>query len=255
MTDPLSALVALSQTLGVPERDAAILAEGNTSVRTEPGRMLVKASGSSLGSSTSADFVELRTSPLIDLVNSHGASDDEVSEAMRDAKLDPGAPRPSMEALLHAVCMEETDASVFAHTHPVAINALLCSDQAELLVAGSLFPDQVVVLGRHNLLIPYADPGLALARAVRDGLRRHVDQHARPPKVAYLTNHGIFALAADTAEAVAITDMSIKAARILSGALAVGRPRFLSATEAERIDTRPDELLRRKLLAQRGDRA
>ena len=37
---------------------------------------------------------------------------------------------PSVEAILHAVLYEDTDAQVIAHTHPTAINALLLLDAA-----------------------------------------------------------------------------------------------------------------------------
>jgi hypothetical protein len=42
--------------------------------------------------------------------------------------------------------------------------------------------------------------------------------------------------------------MAVKSARVLLGALAAGSPAFLEAASAERIDTRPDEALRRRLL-------
>ena len=248
MTD----LVTLTRTLAEPDRDLVVLAEGNTSTRVADGVMLVKASGSKMATAADRDFVEVRTTPLVELVASAESDDAEVNRVLLDARLDSGAPKPSMEALLHALCIEEAGAEVVAHTHPTAVNGILCSDRAAELVAGALFPDQVVVMGRHTVLVPYADPGLALARAVRTELHRHLASHDRPPKVIYLVNHGIFVLAASADEALAVTEMTVKAARILAGALAVGKPTYLTDAEAERIDTRPDELHRRKRLA-KGD--
>ncbi|ADD43719.1 class II aldolase/adducin family protein [Stackebrandtia nassauensis] len=245
-------LTELSLTLGQANRDLVILAEGNTSVRLGPGRMLVKASGSTMPTASESDFVELETAPLLELISSESSSDDEIDAVLRAARIDPAGPRPSMEALLHAICLEEAGATVVAHTHPIAVNAILCSDRAETLVAGSLFPDQIVVMGRHNLLVPYADPGLALARSVRDGLRQHRARHGAPPKVVYLVNHGIFVLADSPTQALAITDMTVKSARILLGALSAGEPRYLSDADAERIDVRPDEVRRRERLAAVG---
>jgi hypothetical protein len=49
MAAELRTLVELSRTLGEPSRDLVILAEGNTSIRTEEDRMLVKAGGAQLG--------------------------------------------------------------------------------------------------------------------------------------------------------------------------------------------------------------
>ena len=134
------------------------------------------------------------------------------------------------------------------HTHPRGVNSLLCSDQADTLVGGALFPDQVVVLGRRQLLVPYVDPGLHLAQAVRHHLRDFVLENGSAPKVIYLRNHGLFALASSSAEAVRVTEMAEKVALILGGALAAGRPTFLTAEQVDRIDTRPDERLRRRVL-------
>lgn len=241
-------LVELSRTLGEPERDLVVLAEGNTSVRAAPDNMLVKASGSAMGTASATDFVEVATAPLLELVGSDTTDDALVDATLLAARREPDGPRPSMEALLHAICLRQPGVGVVAHTHPVTVNAILCSDQAPALVDGALFPDQIVVLGRHAVLVPYSDPGLSLARAVSGAIDRHVAAHDRPPKVVYLANHGIFVLAGSPKEALAITEMTVKTARVLQGVLAVGKPRYLTDAEADRIDTRPDEAHRRARL-------
>ena len=91
-----------------------------------------------------------------------------------------------------------------------------------MLATEMLFPDQVVVLGRRPLFVPYVDPGLALARRVRDDLEAHVARHGEPPKVIYLGNHGLFALGLTPEHVLQITAMAVKASRVLAGALAVG---------------------------------
>lgn len=246
---PLEALIRVSHTIGEPHRDLALLAEGNTSVRSGPSRMLVKASGSSLRTATVDDFVDVDLARVMRLVDSeHPVNDDGVAAAMREA-VAPGGRRPSVEALLHAVCLEAPEVGAVIHTHPVVVNALLCSDRAEALVGGSLFPDQVVVLGRHNLLVPYVDPGLPLARAVLVQLRAFVAEHGTHPRVVYLRNHGMFTLGVDPDDAFAVTEMAVKSAGILHGALAVGAVVPLDPAHAERIDTRPDEAFRRRRLA------
>ncbi|MGH3659218.1 MAG: class II aldolase/adducin family protein, partial [Micromonosporaceae bacterium] len=93
-------------------------------------------------------------------------------------------------------------------------------------------------------------PGLSLARSVGAAIDAHVAEYDRPPKLVYLANHGIFVLAGSPREALAVTEMTVKTARVLSGVLAVGRPRYLSDAEADRIDTRPDEAHRRTRLAE-----
>ncbi|GAA2459308.1 hypothetical protein GCM10010191_94400 [Actinomadura vinacea] len=247
--DPLEDLIALTRDLGRPDRDLVVLAEGNTSIRTGRGRMLVKASGSRMARAAAADFVEVDTAGLLGLLDQDEAADD-LPEAMLAART-AGEGRPSIEALLHALCIEHAGASVVGHTHPVAANALLCSDRAHLLVEGALFPDQVVVLGRHALLVPYADPGLDIAREVDRGLRGHLERHGTPPRLIYLANHGIFALGSSTAEVDAITEMAVKLARVMSGVLAAGEPAYLPPESVAALDGRPDETRRRARLATR----
>ncbi len=194
------------------------------------------------------DFVHVKLEPLLSIVRSGGAiSDDQVSRAFEAAgEID--APRPSVESLLHAVCYRFDSVHAIAHSHPEATLGILSSHRASILATGAMFPDQVVVLGRNPLYIPYVDPGLDLARTANLLLDQHVELHREPPKIIYLQNHGIFALGGSIKEAMQITRMAEKCARVMLAAITAGDPRFLPEDEAERIDTRPDELLRRRQL-------
>lgn len=242
-------LVDLSQRLGHEDRDWACVAEGNVSAALGDGTLLVKATGSRMREAEPSDFVRVRLAELTALIDDDTAGDGEVEAAFAAARTDPAAKRPSVESLLHAVCVAEGQASVVGHSHPTDLNAFLCSTRPELLVEGSLFPDQIVVLGRHQLLVPYIDPGLALARRVRADLRAFTARHGLAPKAIYLANHGFFALGSSVREVLDITEMATKCARVLRGTLAVGGTRHLSAEDCERIDTRPDEVLRRGMLS------
>lgn len=73
-----------------------------------------------------------------------------------------------IEATMHAVLLELDGVSWVGHTHPSAINAITCSLRFGELLAGRVFPEEVVVLGPASLLIEYADPGVPLGIAVRD---------------------------------------------------------------------------------------
>lgn len=244
----INEIVDLTRRVGAPERAFAILAEGNTSLRTAPDRMLVKATGASMSAAVEASFVEVDLQAYWDTIDG-GPSDDQHVRVLFERATVWGAGRPSVESLLHAVCQRLDGVDAVVHTHPVPVNTILCSDRAEALLEGSLFPDQIVVMGRYPLLIPYVDPGLPLARVVSDALRKHIEIHGERPRVIYLRNHGMFALAETAEEAVSITEMAVKCAQVLSGALAIGAPVYLSEEHANRIDTRPDELLRRSMLA------
>ncbi|MBF4573087.1 class II aldolase/adducin family protein [Herbiconiux sp. VKM Ac-1786] len=252
-----AALVELSRELGRPDRAWAVLAEGNTSLALGDGRMLVKASGASMAIAVPGDFVAVGLPEVLALVDAsadadpsggHSQDDDEAVRALFGAAA-AGGRRPSVEALLHAVCLALPGVEAVGHTHPVPVNALLCSPRASLLVDGALFPDQIVVLGTDPLLVPYVDPGLPLARVVRRMLRSRLDATGSVPKVVYLGNHGMFALGSSPAEVLRITEMAVKVAQVVLGSLAAGGPVYLSAEDVARIDTRPDELLRRAALA------
>lgn len=244
----MTELVELSHWLGAPKRDLAILGEGNASAALEPGRIAIKASGARLRDVTDEHFVELDSRRTLELLEREQMSDAELAKELDAARIR-GRRRPSIEAILHALAIEVAGASFAAHTHPVVVNQLLCSDRAEALVTGALFPDQIVVLGRRQAMVPYADPGPPLARAVCDELRRHLDEYGTSPKVVYLRNHGVLALGESAREVMRITEMTVKVARILTGALSVGGPRYLTEREADRIDGREDEHHRRRVLA------
>ena len=248
-------LLRLCNALGEPGRDLVLSAEGNVSSRLDDPadgsrRMIIKASGCSLATMTDDDLLLVDRQMISPLLDQADVTDDITAAAYRSSVLDAGArPRmPSVEAILHAVIYDETSVQVIAHTHPTAVNAILCSQTPELLVGGALFPDMIVVLGRRQLLLPYVDPGVPLARAVRDAIRAFVSQEGTAPRVIYLANHGLFVLASSPDEALQITSMVVKVARIISGSLAAGGPRFLDAANVDRIENRPDEQYRRALL-------
>jgi rhamnose utilization protein RhaD (predicted bifunctional aldolase and dehydrogenase) len=246
-TDMLDRLVELSRGLGSPTADCAILAEGNTSARIDDDRFLLKASGFSLGEATRDSFVEMDTNAVLGMLGNPPRDDAELTAALEASRAADG-PRPSVEAALHALALTTGGASYVGHSHPTAVNSILCSAQPDALAKGALFPDQIVVCGPQPLFVPYVDPGVPLALEFRDRLAAHVARFGEGPKVAYLQNHGMIAFGATAREVMQITWMAVKAARIMLGSFALGGPRYLSETAAVRIETRPDEHYRQSLL-------
>lgn len=240
--------LTLAHELGDPRRDLVVAAEGNVSVRLDDDFIAVSASGTSLASLPPTGLVRLAMRELVDLVDT-ADGDGAVAEGLRRARVPLDQPTPSVESMLHAVCYGESDARFIAHTHPIAVNTLLCSAAASMLVDRNLYPDQVVVLGRARLLVPYIDPGLDLARAIRTGMREFKKKHGSTPRVIYAANHGMFALAASVAEALAISDMANKTAQVLQGVLSASEPVFMTDEDVHRIDSRADEHVRRRLLS------
>ncbi len=249
MNELLHSLVKLSHELGREERQLAILGEGNTSARIDENTFWVKASGSQLGTITEAGFTQVKMDAILALVERDHMSQEEVQAIWPEVMVDPQQKRPSVETFLHALCLSEGGACWVAHTHPISCNAILCSRLGAEPFLRHLFPDGIVVCGRYPAVVPYVDPGFALAKAVRSELRRYQDAHGVSPKLLLMVNHGITALGRTMQEALNITLMADKWARILLGTYALGGPNYMPDAEAARIDNRLDEHYRRRQLA------
>lgn len=244
MSDVLEQLIGMSQSLGDPANDYVILGEGNTSVRADDDSFWVKASGTELVRASRDSFVRVRFAPILEAMDGAQLTDAQVKQLLKTVTVE-GARAPSIETFLHALCLQLEGIQFVGHTHPVAAVSLLCSQHSRELFSGSLFPDQIVLLGPAFVYVPYTDPGLPLALAVRDGVRQFVETQRRVPKVLMMENHGVFALGGTAQEVLNITQMLVKTCRVLTGTLAAGGPRFLSPEHVARIDQRPDELARR----------
>lgn len=254
-------LLALSHELGREERKLAILGEGNTSARVAEGRsgtFLVKASGSNLATLSPLGVTECRFEGLLSLLEAQsqgrGAriapTDTAVDDALLAARVDATAKKPSVEAIFHAYLLTLPGVNFVGHTHPVAVNQVLCTRHARTWATRRLFPDEVVCCGVESVFVPYLDPGLKLAQGIRLAVMAYIQRVARAPRVILLENHGLIALGATPEAVLAATLMATKAAEIFVGAAAIsgGRPRFLSAAQVTRIAGRPDEHYRQKAL-------
>jgi rhamnose utilization protein RhaD (predicted bifunctional aldolase and dehydrogenase) len=242
-------LLKLSHELGREDRKLAILGEGNTSVRVSPETFIVKASGSNLGTLSALGLTECRFDVLLPLLARKNLSDAAVDNALLAARVDPGARKPSVEAIFHAYLLTLDGVNFVGHTHPTAVNQVLCSPRARIYAERRIFPDEIVCCGPESVFVPYLDPGLKLAQGIRTAVTDYIKRSSRIPRVIMLENHGLIALGS-TAEAVlAATLMAVKAAEIFVGATTVGgRPKFLTAVQVDRIAGRPDEHYRQKAL-------
>ena len=249
VADTLLQLLDLSHQLGREERRLAILGEGNTSVRASNDTFWVKASGANLATLTELGVSECRFDELLPLLRKKTRSDAAVDEALLASRVNPDAKKPSVEAVFHAYLLTLPGVHFVGHTHPIAVNQLLCSRLARAFAKRRTFPDEIVCCGVESVFVPYTDPGLKLAQAIQTAVTAFIKRLARAPRVILLENHGFIALGA-TAEAVlASTLMGVKAAEIFAGAAAIaGMPRFLTSAQVARIAGRPDEHYRQKAL-------
>lgn len=244
----LNALIALSHELGREDRRLAILGEGNTSARVSDSSFLVKASGSNLGTLAARNLTECRFSTLLALLDQPKSTDSVVDRALLESRVDASALKPSVEAMFHAWLLTLPGIHFVGHTHPVAVNSLLCSSRAADFAKRRLFPDEVVCCGPESVFVPYCDPGLKLAQSIRSQVERYRKRLGTIPRVILLQNHGLIALGATSSAVLAATAMTVKAAEITLGAIAAGGARYLSAPVVSRIAGRTDEHYRQKAI-------
>lgn len=164
---------------------------GNTSVKTrvrdrlgdELDVICVKGSGSDLADATPAGLPALELAPLRRLRGLQVLDDDAMVAEIRRRLLDPSAPNPSIETLLHAFLPHR----FVDHTHADAILVLTNQPDGDALVREALGP-RVVTL-------PWIMPGFPLAQAVATAYERQPDCEG-----VVLLQHGIFTFA-ETARA------------------------------------------------------
>ncbi|HET8593879.1 MAG TPA: class II aldolase/adducin family protein, partial [Intrasporangium sp.] len=229
--------------------------EGNTSELLDDGRLVVKASGANLASSTKDDFVLVDVDEVMALVDDPSATQADLTAVLvaEDAPRADGRPRRgSIETLVHAavarLAREVGGMRFVGHTHPTDVVGLLASVHAADAWARIVYSDEAVVIG-HPLYVPYATPGIDLGRLYDARLREYVGVHGRLPQLVLLGNHGIVALAPTTAGVEAVSLMAVKGARVRTAALSVGGVAPLSAADVAKFFARDDVAERRTNLA------
>jgi rhamnose utilization protein RhaD (predicted bifunctional aldolase and dehydrogenase) len=248
--DKLASLLKLSHDLGREDRGLAMLGEGNTSCRLDADTFLVKASGSSLSNLGEDQLVACRFSALLPLLKADAMSDAEVEKALLASRVDSSAPKPSVEAVFHAYFLSLPGIEVVGHTHPVAVNSILCAGEtvARKFAEERRFPDEIVCCGAKSVLVPYVDPGTILAQQIMADTDAFITAENRPPRIVLLQSHGLIAIGATTGSVLAATLMAEKTAQIFIGSMAMGGAVGLTPRHVARIDSRPDEHYRQKML-------
>jgi rhamnose utilization protein RhaD (predicted bifunctional aldolase and dehydrogenase)/NAD(P)-dependent dehydrogenase (short-subunit alcohol dehydrogenase family) len=187
---------------------------GNTSVKTrlpdlngrEADVLCVKGSGADMAKIEPAGLPAVRLAELRMLRAREALSDEEMVRVQRANLLDPMAPNPSVETLLHAFVPHR----FVDHTHSTAVLSLIDQPDGEARAAD-------VYNGRMGV-VPYVMPGFALAKKAADVY------DANPAAAGFILHkHGIFAFG-DTAEEAyerMIEMVSLAEARLRQGRRAV----------------------------------
>ncbi|MDO8812957.1 MAG: bifunctional aldolase/short-chain dehydrogenase [Gallionella sp.] len=165
---------------------------GNTSVKgvsknifgENEATLFVKGSGSDLATIEARDFVAVRMDAMLKLSRLEKLSDIDMARELKLASLDPSAPAPSVEAILHALIPHR----FVDHTHADAIVTITNTSDGEARIR-ELFGDEVIVL-------PYVMPGFDLAKLCAEVFPA---QAASRTIGMVLMNHGIFSFG-DTAK-------------------------------------------------------
>jgi rhamnose utilization protein RhaD (predicted bifunctional aldolase and dehydrogenase) len=121
----------------------------------------IKGSGLDMKTATPNQFAPLRLDELLSLYGREALADDDMVAFQFKCVLDPAAPKPSIETLLHAFI----PASYVFHTHADAICALTdTSDRGAVIQR---------VYRNEVSLIPYIRPGFAPAKSVGEAVRNN----------------------------------------------------------------------------------
>ena len=187
---PLGECVYGSRLLGA-DPDLVLHGGGNTSVKAPfediTGRtvdaLYVKGSGWDLATIEAPGFTPLPLGRLQDLLALETLSDPDMMRELSAARLDPAAPQPSVETLLHAFLPYPA----VQHSHADVIVTLTNLADGEARVR-EVFGDLVMV-------VPYVMPGFDLARTVVSLWRK---QHHEGVVGMVLLNHGLFTFGATT---------------------------------------------------------
>jgi len=158
---------------------------GNTSVKGELADvfgesrrvLFVKGSGWDLKSIDTGGFAPVDLDHLLRLARLGRLSDSEMMRELRLATLDPAAPNPSVEAILHALIPHRH----VDHSHADAVVTLSNTPRGADILR-ELYGGEVLVL-------PYIMPGFILARQVA-AATREVDWNAL--RGIILSQHGVF---------------------------------------------------------------
>jgi rhamnose utilization protein RhaD (predicted bifunctional aldolase and dehydrogenase) len=245
----LQSLIDLSREVGKPEAGLVILGEGNTSAGVDEKTFYVKASGTELATADEATFVLVEREPVMALLERGAASDSEVESVLAKAVAETTNAKPSVETLMHAYLQSIPGVEYVVHTHPVAVNSILCSRRAFELFSGRLFPDEIVCCGLEHVFVPYVDPGLKLAVEIKKHCEAYIVRHRRAPPSILMKNHGLIVLSEMPRAALNACKMWVKVATILMNATMLGGADYLTPEQAYRIAHRSDEEYRRRLLS------
>ena len=182
--DLLQLRVYTSNIMGRDE-DLVMHGGGNTSVKIketnifgeEEEILYVKGSGWSLDTIKAEGFAPVKMSALKKLVALPELSDIDMVKYQRMAMINPNAPNPSVETILHGLIPY----TFVDHTHADAVVVITNSPNGKKRIQE--------IYGKNMLIIPYVMPGFILAKTIYE-MTRGIDWDSLDGMI--LMSHGVF---------------------------------------------------------------
>ena len=182
--DSLAMRVYSSRLLGA-EPELVLHGGGNTSVKTTETNIFgekeeiiyVKGSGWDLATIETAGFAPVKLEVLKKMALLDDLNDSDMVKQQRAAMTEPGAPNPSVEAVLHALIpLKYVD-----HTHADAVVTITNTPNGE---------DKIrEIYGESMLIVPYVMPGFILAKKIYEMTK---EMNWEECSGMILLNHGVF---------------------------------------------------------------
>ena len=205
---------------------------GNTSVKTTLPDLLgesvkalcVKGSGADMAAIEPAGLPAVRLDRLRKLRTRDALADEDMVRVLRENLLDPAAPNPSVEILLHAFLPHK----FVDHTHATAVLSLSDQPDGDAICAE--------VFGERAGLVPYFMPGFALAKAAAEIYEKRPGVEA-----LILRKHGIFTFGESARESYErmIALVALAEDRLTRGRKTVFKPAPMPNQIAPRAEVAP----------------
>ncbi|MEY4504277.1 MAG: hypothetical protein RL154_570 [Pseudomonadota bacterium] len=182
--DDLDIRVHTSRLLG-EKSDLVLHGGGNTSVKSivknifgeDEEILFVKGSGWDLATIARAGFAPVKMQTLLKLAELETLSDTDMVNSQRAAMINPNAPTPSIEAILHAILPFK----FVDHTHADAVVTVTNTPKGEEFIK-EIYGDSVII-------IPYVMPGFILAKEIAKHIK---GRDLSNIDALILMNHGVF---------------------------------------------------------------
>jgi rhamnose utilization protein RhaD (predicted bifunctional aldolase and dehydrogenase) len=225
--DLVDILVDLGRQLGTHQDKVVIFDEGFVAGKAD-GHLVISRPGARLGNLDRGDFIHFNPAPLLELLQADQPKRQAEEEALAASRLREDMPLPAADAYLATDLLDRCGSRIVVHLQPVVINQILASPRARQFADRRITLNELFNCGLATTLVPYANPGTAIAKEVRNKVNLWRDRARTDPKVILLQNNGMIVLGDSPEGIVENTEKMVRAAEVFIGASLLGGPHFLT---------------------------